>query len=431
MSQIDENSGTAADNVTPIAAAKVGRPSLQKKYPTTAFPVELEINYRKGRYSSSLENVVAAMRCHSVTGIQLAFDEFFAEEGAFVNGQWHPLSDNLVTELRLRLAAADFEKVTKDNARDAMFYVCDENKFDSAQRWLTAQEWDGKPRVSYFFERCFKCQGDPEYLAAVSLYTWTALAGRVMNPGIKADMVPLLYGRQGARKSTGVRLMSPFPDSYSSFNLNDKDDSLVRRMRGCLIGELEELRGLHGRDSESVKAFFSAAHDEWVPKFKEFKVRNPRRVVFIGTTNNKQILNDSTGNRRYLPMNSGDVDCAAIEKNRSQLWAEALHLFNENGVMWEAAETLARKVHDEFRVEDPWEDEIAELLKLDVDDCDPTAFVPTKALFSQVGLMIGHTSNKQHQRMAAIMSRLGYEVGRKRINGALVRGYFRRTQAVV
>lgn len=80
MSQIDENSGTAADNVTPIAAAKVGRPSLQK-YPTTAFPVELEINYRKGRYSSSLENVVAAMRCHSVTGIQLAFDEFFAEEG--------------------------------------------------------------------------------------------------------------------------------------------------------------------------------------------------------------------------------------------------------------------------------------------------------------------------------------------------------------
>ncbi|WP_410392160.1 hypothetical protein, partial [Enterobacter sp. CPE_E863] len=77
------------------------------------------------------------------------------------------------------------------------------------------------------------------------------------------------------------------------------------------------------------------------------------------------------------------------------------------------------------------EDEIAELLKLDVDDCDPTAFVPTKALFSQVGLMIGHTSNKQHQRMAAIMSRLGYEVGRKRINGALVRGYFRRTQAVV
>lgn len=77
-----------------------------------------------------------------------------------MNGQWYPLSDNLVTELRLRLAAADFEKVTKDNARDAMFYVCDENKFDSAQRWLTAQEWDGKPRVSYFFERCFKCQGD-------------------------------------------------------------------------------------------------------------------------------------------------------------------------------------------------------------------------------------------------------------------------------
>lgn len=30
-----------------------------------------------------------------------------------MNGQWYPLSDNLVTELRLRLAAADFEKVTR------------------------------------------------------------------------------------------------------------------------------------------------------------------------------------------------------------------------------------------------------------------------------------------------------------------------------
>jgi predicted P-loop ATPase len=109
-----------------------------------------------------------------------------------------------------------------------------------------------------------------------------------MEPGIKADMVPLI-GVQGARKSTGVRLISPFAESYASFNLNDKDDVLARKMRGCIVGELEELRGLHGRDAESTKAFFSSPHDEWVPKFKEFKVRSPRRVVFIGTTNNPQI----------------------------------------------------------------------------------------------------------------------------------------------
>ncbi|EAA8713049.1 TPA: hypothetical protein QHO33_003157 [Citrobacter freundii] len=50
-----------------------------------------------------------------------------------------------------------------------------------------------------------------------------ALAGHVMQSGIKADMVPLLYGAQGARKSTGVRLISPISEPYGSFNLNCKD----------------------------------------------------------------------------------------------------------------------------------------------------------------------------------------------------------------
>jgi hypothetical protein len=61
------------------------------------------------------------------------------------------LSDNLITEMRLRLAGLDFDKVSKENARDAMFYVCENSAFDSAQRWLMAQEWDGKPRIEKFF----------------------------------------------------------------------------------------------------------------------------------------------------------------------------------------------------------------------------------------------------------------------------------------
>ena len=413
------------DNVTPLDAAKAkrGRPSLPKKMPTVAFPADLAVNYKKGKYESTLENVVQALRCHDVTGVQLAYDRFFAEEGVFINGNWTPLSDNLITEMRLRLAGLDFDKVSKENARDAMFYVCENSAFDSAQRWLMAQEWDGKPRIEKFFSRCFRCEGDEDYIAAVSRYTWTALAGRIMEPGIKADMVPLIHGVQGARKSTGVRLISPFAESYASFNLNDKDDVLARKMRGCIVGELEELRGLHGRDAESTKAFFSSPHDEWVPKFKEFKVRSPRRVVFIGTTNTPQILNDSTGNRRYLPMTCGPVDCEAIEKNRSQLWAEALHTFKENGIMWQQAEELARKVHDNFRVIDPWEDVLENYLELDNDHANPLDFVTVEALFSRLGMDMGRVGNSQHNRLHAIMTRFGYEKSRPRVNGRKERGY--------
>ncbi|MGC0696480.1 VapE domain-containing protein [Escherichia coli] len=86
------------------------------------------------------------------------------------------------------------------------------------------------------FSLCFKCEVDEEYIATVSRYTWMALAGHVMQSGIKADMVPLLYGAQGARWSTGVHLISPVREPYGCFNLNDKNvpPMVVRWIPVCL-----------------------------------------------------------------------------------------------------------------------------------------------------------------------------------------------------
>ncbi|MHB9180917.1 hypothetical protein ACWKLL_026070 (plasmid) [Citrobacter freundii] len=43
------------EKVTPIeeAKAKRGRPSLPKKMPTVAFPADLVVDYKKGKYEGS------------------------------------------------------------------------------------------------------------------------------------------------------------------------------------------------------------------------------------------------------------------------------------------------------------------------------------------------------------------------------------------
>jgi predicted P-loop ATPase len=57
------------------------------------------------------------------------------------------------------------------------------------------------PRVATLLLGYFGTEDTP-YTRAVGRYTWTALAGRCAEPGVKADMVPVLIGLQGAGKTT-------------------------------------------------------------------------------------------------------------------------------------------------------------------------------------------------------------------------------------
>ncbi|QBY47010.1 VapE domain-containing protein [Arsenophonus nasoniae] len=409
-----------------IPLNKAGRPaSKEKKSKANTFPHELnlKINERTGEYDTNLKNIQKAIKCHDVTGFQFSYDKFKSAEMVRFGEHWIEINDNTITNLRLRLDELGMPKVRQDEVRRVVNCVAEENSFDSGIDWITSLVWDGKPRVKNFFSQYFSAKGNAEYIEAVSKYTWTALAGRMMKPAIKADMVPIIYGEQGKTKSTGIEKMCPFDDAFVKIDLTKNDEDIARRIRGCVIAEWEELRGLSGRDSESTKAFISATKDKWIPKYREYAVTNPRRLIFIGTTNKQEILTDCTGNRRYLPLNSGQVNCSAIERDRDQLWAEALVLFNEHGIMWQKAEELAKKEHEQYRVKDSWEDDLFEYLEIGTKR--EMQFVSTEALFSRLGLMVGHTNRNHAERLKAVMSAFGYDKAKKRINGQEKRGYFK------
>lgn len=318
---------------------------------------------KNGLRVPSLANLAIVFARPDYFGFHVCFDSFLNNTmiAPFGTDQWRAFNDTDLVKLRRRLETAfGFAPIPHEMMRHATMDAASEHEFDSAALWLKSHVWDGQARVEGFFTRYFGVL-DSEYTRAVSRYTWSALAGRVLHPGIKADMVPILVGKQGMMKSSGVKAMCPHEEFFSEIDLNKRDEDQSRIMRGKLIGEIAELKGLHSRDAESIKSFITRTHEEWIPKYREMSTVFPRRIIFIGTTNDSQFLSDPTGNRRWLPMEVSLIDVDAIARDMRQLWAEARHLYLNGGVDW-SAENLAADAHATYRRVDPWEEIINDWL---------------------------------------------------------------------
>jgi predicted P-loop ATPase len=195
-------------------------------------------------------------------------------------------------------------------------------------------------------------------------------------------------------------------------SFNEAEDNLARKMRGKLVGEIAELKGLNSRDAESIKAFITRTHEKWIPKYREFESEYPRRILFIGTTNEEAFLADPSGARRYLPVRVGTIDVHAIRSIVELCWAEAAMFFAKHGIAWRQAESLARQEHDEFRIVDAWEEPIKQWLNDPLfgeeGDGGRELVTTTSVLTGAIGLDPKHINRREEMRAGSVLRNLGY-----------------------
>lgn len=308
---------------------------------------DMELN-KQGKILASFENISRAL-----SQMPLAYDKFLETPMVREGNIPRRFVDADYVDLAILLEKSGFAALSLGNVKEAARKVFRDNEYDSAIHWANSLKWDGVERCDGLFSNYFGVPVDA-YSMSVSLYFVTAMAGRLLQGGIQADMVPVLIGRQGAGKTRGVMALAPLEDTYSEIDLgNTRDADISRTMRGKLICELGELKGLKSRDKEWIKSWISRSFESWTPKYVEYETIMPRRCVFIGTSNEEQFLVDDTGNRRWLPLTvTGDCRVHLIKKDRDQIWAEAIYLFKKNGVMWEVATQLAPENHKKHMVID-------------------------------------------------------------------------------
>jgi predicted P-loop ATPase len=242
----------------------------------------------------------------------------------------------------------------------AVVLVAEANEHNSARDWFESITWDGVNRVDTWLTR-YIGSGSGPYVSAVGRWWLISAVARVYKPGCKADHMLILYGDQGVGKSSAAGLLAgPEWFSDSPVPIGSKDAYLA--LQGKLIVEMAELDSVNRAEASAVKGFISAQTDCFRPPYGRRNVDVPRQCVFIGSTNHIEMLRDETGDRRFWPVTCGnEIDRAGIQRDREQIWAEAVALYKA-GERWHPFTAEERRLCKEAQTthqsRHPWTDKI-------------------------------------------------------------------------
>lgn len=154
-----------------------------------------------------------------------------------------------------------------------------------------------------------------------------------------------------------------FSDSMPE-NVGSKDAAL--HLRGKWLAEIAELHHFSRAETTTLRAFITRRQEIYRPPYGQKEIYRPRQNLFVGTTNRKTYLQDSTGSRRFWPVVTTEIDIALLISLRDQLFAEALVRYRRGEHWWPNADFEAKFIapEQETRFEsDAWEPPIAEYLR--------------------------------------------------------------------
>jgi len=343
-----------------------------------------------------------------------------------------------------------FPSVGKLLVRDALISVARRRSCHPPREWLRGLEWDGKERIKHLFGTYFPSQlpaGSQARDDRVSYYEHVAacvLVGavaRVELPGCKVDCLPVLIGKQGWNKSQGIRALVPDPAWFSddlSTALIDRDtkESLI----GKWVIELSEFPHVK-KEIEKVKAFFARQSDRYRRAYGAGNRDWKRQCVFIASTNELEFI-DLSGNRRFWPIPLSEA--AKLDKiahDRDQLWAEAVHWYDQDYKWWlpPSIETLAATFQRSFIEDDPWTARVEEWLEGKYPPNPPGQRQPDSngewPPFVTHDVLVGYgfsltpgernfITRGDEMRMARVLKRLGYCQTQCWVNGFKRRWWF-------
>jgi predicted P-loop ATPase len=208
--------------------------------------------------------------------------------------------------------------------------------YNPVKDYLRSVKWDGVPRLDDWISDYIGATKS-EYVWRVSRWFLVGMVARAMKPGVKFDYCLVLEGEQGRGKSAALRVLGGEWFGDTDLDLHSKDS--MSALRGKWLYEIAELGSLARSEATRQKSFFSREIDEFRPVYGSREIRCPRQLVFGGTTNEWEWNKDTTGGRRFWPVEChGEINLSGLAEARDQLFAEAYQIYMSGERFWPTTE---------------------------------------------------------------------------------------------
>jgi predicted P-loop ATPase len=347
----------------------------------------------KEKAKSTIENLEYLLRAY---GITLEYDEILKRRSIVFDGhstKGHDMEDESAMMIIKSLCSLNGLSTTTIELLPAIFQ---KNTVNPIKNWIQSKVWDGIDRKQQLFETLTVETEDEKYRDEV-LNVWLTQCvaaadngeiGRELNPRAvrKFEIVLILQGKQGARKTSWIG--SLLPDSLRDYvkdgmHLDPTDKDMTKKCISTWLCELGEIDATFRKaDIARLKAFLSNQVDEMRLPYDRTSMTFKRRTSFCASVNGEQFLTDSTGSRRFIPIQVSSCNHSHgldMQQIFAQFWNDYI-----NGSTWWTNADLDNEVktrnekHNEVSA-------IAEMVAeyFNVNDADiegTTHLTPTKIL---------------------------------------------------
>ena len=325
-----------------------------------------------GRFEKTINNVVLVLENDPLLKGKIVTDEFASCGMALGRLPWD------AREEKRRWKDADdasfyrymetFYGITgREKLDNGLLIVSSQNRINDVKQYLQGLKWDGVKRVDRLLVDYLGAE-DNAYSHAVIRKLLCAAVARAVKGGVKFDYMPILTGPQGIGKSTFLSILGKewFSDSLTTF----EGKEAAELIQGTWINEVGELTAFTKQETQTIKQFLSKTDDIYRAAYGRRTEKYPRRCVFCGTSNDSEFLKDSTGNRRFWPVDVGEHPAVKsvwkdLPGEVDQIWAEAymLYVLGEELYLPKEIEVLAEQQQEEHKESSGKEGLIREFLE--------------------------------------------------------------------
>jgi predicted P-loop ATPase len=372
----------------------------------------------QGQILPVLANAVTAIRGTPDMANAIAFDEMARVPmlvGPFGDGNVfpRPITDADVVRVQQWMQTAGIRRIGKEAVHDAIRLHADDKAYHPVRDYLKGLRWDGLPRLDTWLANYMGTEATP-YTSLIGRLFLIAMVARILKPGCQADYMLVLEGSQGILKSSACKVLGGPWFSAAMPDLTVGKDA-QQHLRGKWLIEVAEMHAMGRADTALLKSFITRTTEQYRPSYGRLEVHEPRQCLFIGTTNKDSYLRDETGGRRFWPAKCGDIDIGKLERDRDQLFAEAVKLYQDGERWWPTREEerdLMQPQQSARYEADAWEDAIATWLAA----CEKSDVTVSEVAAGALQIKRENLGRAEQNRIMAALERLRWTRGKATMN---------------